>query len=353
VLQLKTAFDAMCPSLPHRALLASVLFACAWSSAACGSSAAPAAQGTTAEKAASALPPLPTDAWAVVPDGARSFFFADVAAARATPHFGYARQWIATACLSPEQQALLLDKTDRIVAAQWPGDANGSAEQSALIAQGRFDDGDVERALGIVDAKRDPKAASLEKAHGRFRVRARGPLAAARIGEGLLVMGDAALVERALALADGATDPRLQDGALFVRTGARAHLSTSTALLVLSPDEAPLRRIARTLGSVGLPKDAIAGTSVVTARVGEGVALEARILKDDPGSATRVADAVRAKLGQIGFLARLAGLPPILDRLQVQAEGAVLRAGVEVSASDLTAIDARLRDQYGAAECAP
>jgi hypothetical protein len=337
-------------ALYRRALLASA-FLGLLASAGCGSSAAPAAQATTTP-AKPALLPLPTDAWAVVPDGARSFAFIDVGAARASQHFAYARTWVASACYTPEQQALLLDKTDRIVAAQWPAEGGGG-ERSALVAQGRYDGADVERALDLIESARGPKTASVEKAQGRFRVHTRGVLAAARIGDALLVAGDATVVDKALALAEGGAG-RLREGELVTRTNIGSELTTSTALLVLSPDEAPLRRIARMLGSVGMPKDAVAGTSVVIARVGEAsVTLEARIMKDDAASATRIADTVRAKLGQIGFLARLAGLPPILDRLQVQAEGTLLRAAVEASASDLAALDARLREQYGSTECGP
>src|SRR5688572_24287664 len=81
---------------------------------ACGGSAA--SSETTADQLKSAPPPvlpLPSDPWAVIPDGS-SVLTVDIAAVRGSSHAAFLREIAGQLCIAPEQ-AQLFDKTDRVI----------------------------------------------------------------------------------------------------------------------------------------------------------------------------------------------------------------------------------------------
>jgi hypothetical protein len=314
--------------------------------AGCGGSSA--SSETTPEKLASSLPPsvpLPTDPWAVIPDGASSVVSADVVALRGSPHADFLKQWgRAAGCLRPEHEALLFDRTERALAAAWP-EKEGAAPALAVL-KGAYTEGDTQTVLdayaAITRAERAPVA---EEQHGRIRVLKRGVAAAARIGDGLLVLGTVSEVQSAVLLAEGSKAKRLYDGELLTSTGARDELPANAIVLVGVASETMQKRAGKSLGAVGMPRDLLSGTLLGLLKMTDGgVQVEARVRKASPEAAASTAKAIQSKLGQLSLLARLAGLPRVLEQTQARASGDVLQIALSASHADIVALRERMHD---------
>jgi len=303
---------------------------------------------TTPEKLTSAPPPslpLPTDPWAVIPDGASSAVSVDVVALRGSPHADFLKQWgRAAGCLRPEHEALLFDRTELALGASWP-EKEGVAPALAVL-KGAYTEADTQTVLDAYAAiMRSAQAPVTEQQHGRIRVLKRGAAAAARIGEGLLVLGTAAEVESAALFAEGSKAARLYDGELLTSTGARDELAANAIVLVGVASEAIQKRAGRSLGAVGMPRDLLSGTLLGLLKLSDGGAqVEARVRKASPEAAASTANAIQSKLGQLSLLARLAGLPRVLEQTQVRANGDVLQVALSASQTDIMALRERMQD---------
>lgn len=317
---------------------------------ACGGS-SPAPQSTTPIAAKPApRPPVPDDPWAVVPDDASSLLLVDVGVVRASPHAAFMREWTRSAyCLSPEQESLIFERTEQVLAAQWTRAENGvTRRRNLLVAKGSFIEQDAASAVDLATTLSGAeKLPVTPQTQGRFRVLGNAAVMAARVGETLLVLGDAPSVQEALALADGKLAKLLRDGELIARSGAREEIDSSTAILIAVPDERVAHGANRALGSVGLPKDLLSGLVVFIARMsGEGVGLEGRVLRPSAASASHAADKVRSRLGQVNLLARLAGLPGVLGNAEVQTNAKILSVKLQASHADVAVFRDRLRDLF-------
>jgi hypothetical protein len=313
--------------------------------AACGGSAS---TETTADKLKSAPPPvlpLPTDPWAVIPDGAKSALAVDLVALRSSPHADFLKQWgKAAGCLRPEHEALLFEKTERAVMAAWSEQGNDTPALAVL--QGSYTEADVQTALdAYAAATRAGQEPVTEKQQGRIRMLQRGSAAAARIGDGLLVLGTAALVDSAARLAEGSRALKLYDSELIADTGAREELSANAIVLVGVASETLQRRAARSLGAVGMPRDLLSGTLLGLLKLDDaGAQVEARVRKASAADAAETAGMIQAKLGQLSLLARLAGLPRVLEQTQARANGEVLVVSLSASHADIAALRERMQD---------
>lgn len=313
--------------------------------AACGGSAS---TETTADKLKGAPPPvlpLPTDPWAVIPDGASSALAVDLVALRSSPHADFLRQWgKASGCLSPTQEALLFEKTERTIIAAWPEQGNDTPALAVL--KGSYTEADAEAALdGYAKATRASEAPVTEKQQGRIRVLQRGSAAAARIGDGLLVLGTAAHVDSAALLAEGSKAKKLYDSELITSTGAREELSANAIVLVGVASETMQRRAARSLGAVGMPRDLLSGTLLGLLKIDDaGVKVEARVRKPSAAAAAETAGTIQSKLGQLSLLARLAGLPRVLEQTEARANGDVLVVSLHASHADVAQLRERMQD---------
>jgi hypothetical protein len=313
------------------ALLAALLAACGGSSA---------ETETTAEKLPGAPPPvlpLPTDPWAVLPDG-NGVVTIDVAAVRASPHVAFLRQLGKSYCMTPEQETLVFDKTQRAFAT---GDEHGVL----FVLQGTsYTDRDAELFADAL-AKRETGAAASEQMHKRLRIMKRGKDAVVRVGDGLIAFGDAANVEKAAAMAEGASAPRLYDSAWLAASGARPEIATSTLVIAGPSSEMKLRGMSKGLSTVGLPRDMLEGTIVGVLKLTEaGAEADARIHKANAQVAADMASALQRKLGQLSMLARLTGLPPVLDKTEARAEDTVLRIKLSATHAELEALRDRLAE---------
>jgi hypothetical protein len=313
--------------------------------AACGGSAS---TETTADKLNGAPPPvlpLPSDPWAVIPDGASSALAVDLVALRSSPHADFLKQWgKAAGCLTPAQEALLFEKTERTVVAAWPEQGNDTPALAVL--KGSYTEADAEAALdAYARAARAGEAPVTEKQQGRIRVLQRGSAAAARIGDGLLVLGTAAHVDSAALLAEGSKAKKLYDSELLTSTGAREELSANAIVLIGVASETMQRRAARSLGAVGMPRDLLSGTLLGLLKINDaGVQVEARVRKPSAAAAAETAGVIQSKLGQLSLLARLAGLPRVLEQTETRASGEVLVVSLHASHADIAALRERMQD---------
>ena len=313
-----------------------------------------AATETTPDKLASAPPPvlpLPVDMWAVAPDGA-ALFYVDAVAVRSSPHTAFLRELARAHCLKPEHEALLFEKTTSVLMTGY--DKGGKLGEGILVFQGTFAESDAQRLieLGNVPAS-EPVT---ERMHKRIRVLSRGRWSVARIGDSLLVLGDHELVQRAAALAEGEKLPRLADNPLLSSTGARAQISNNTAVIAIPAGDTLQQQAGKSLRAVGLPRDLLSGVMLGLLKLNDaGAQAELRIHKESPEVAADMATAIQRKLGQLSLLARLAGLPPVLDKTEAHASEAVLKVTLSASPSDLEALRGRLAElvEQPPASCPP
>ena len=176
--------------------------------AACGgqpSSTKPDAARSAGAEAAP-LPALPDDPLAVLPAGAQLVLTVDLRALRASPHFPTLRRWIERqTCTPPTNDHFVLDRAERIVLAGMPGGAQSDdLRPLALVRTQHAGPGDAAK---LLDQHRllygQPPHHASEQARGRHTYVEADGTAAARLGEQLLVVGDAAQVAAVLATADG------------------------------------------------------------------------------------------------------------------------------------------------------
>lgn len=317
---------------------------------ACGGS-APAE--TTADQLKGAPPPLlplPTDPWAVIPDG-DGVLTLDVAAVRASPHAEFLRQLAHTHCFTPEQEALLFDRTDRVIATgRAAREAAGDEGSVLVVLKGRYAERDAQLFADSLAAH--DKGAAAEQVHKRVRILRRGEHAVARIGDGLMALGTAAHVEQAAALAEGEQAPLLADSALLAGS-VRDEIAADTAVVVGHSTQLKVQRAARSLGAVGLPQDLLNGPIFGRLKLtASGADVVVRVTKDSAQLAAEAAGAIQRKLGQLALLARLAGLPPILDKTEARASDAVLEIALSASNADLEVLRGRLAEALGEAPAA-
>lgn len=325
-------------------LLAVLISSC--SLAACGGSAATETTPDKLQGAPAPALPLPADPWAVVPDGASQVLSADLVALRSSPHADFLKQWArAAACLRPEQEELLFVKTERVIGAAWPEQPDHTTPALAVL-KGTFTEADAQTALDAFAAyTRSAQAPQTERQEGRVRVLKRGELGAARIGDGLLVLGSTAQVDSAALLAEGSKAPKLYDSELLTTTGAREELAANAIVLAGVASEAVQRRAARSLGAVGMPRDLLSGMLLGLLKIDDaGVQAEARVKKQSPAVAGDAASAIQGKLGQLSLLARLAGLPRVIEQTQARADGDRLVVSLRASHADIAALRERLQD---------
>lgn len=325
--------------------------------AACGGSSA--SSETTAQKLPIAPPPvlpLPTDPWAVIPDGASSVLAVDVVALRSSPHAGFLHEWAkAAGCLKPEQEALVFDKTERAIGAAWPEQPDNTTP-ALVVLKGSFAESDSQLVLDAFGALTRASAAPVTEAmHKRIRILTRGDAAAARIGAGLLVLGTPQRVADAAELAEAGKGALLANGELLTRTGARDELAGHAVVLVGAASEAMQRRAAKSLGAVGMPRDLLSGTLLGLLKIDDsGVEVEARVQKASAEAAASTAESIQRKLGQLSLLARLAGLPRVLETTQARAEGSLLHVTLTASHADVSALIDRMHDSLtDVPACAP
>ncbi len=339
------SFDRL-PSSARRVVLA----ACALL-VACGGATQQAAPGPRAPSAAAPVPPspppLPDEPLQLLPAGARVLGRADLDQMRSSPDFATLQQWAERyACVSGRPAQALLQHTQRVAFALFAGERKGAPARGLLLLRGDYADADARTALdqACVWSAAACTQVSAEQ-RGRFELLDAGPLAAAQLGPHLIALGTGPLLGAVLEVADGARPSWAGSDPLMRGLDTTRWLFDHTLAAVAQLDDRSARRIGDELASVGgaeLGSGLANGSAALALVLAQDARAELRVLYPQAETAARTAAAVRSLSGQAGLVMRLMGLPPWLERMQVQTSGSLLTLSLALSADDVKSLRERV-----------
>lgn len=340
-------------------LVAAVALAVIGLVAACGGGAPspepakPATTGSAGGEAAP-LPALPDDPLAVLPAGAQLVLTVDLRALRASPHFPTLRRWIERqTCTPATTDHFVLDRAERIVLAGMPGGAEpGDLRPLALVRTQAAAAGDAAR---LLDQHRallgQPPHHVSEQARGRHAYVEADGTAAARLGDHLLVVGDAPQVAAVLATADGKQPAFPHGDAPATALRDQGWFSTHGLALGGRVSERGARRMARSLSGVGA-QGAVAplerGALAFALDVDAGVRANAQLELPDEATAREAADSLRSTFSRLSLLLRLMGLPAALASPSIHTVAGRLSLDLALVEDDVRTLLDRLELLIGA-----
>jgi hypothetical protein len=295
-----------------------------------------------------ALPPLPTDPLALVPSGASMVVSVDIARLRGTPLFDVLKRWAAQqSCGGTAPASWLVDRAERLVVAGFergPNETEGPEMRSLLVVRAPAAPGDAVRLLAErATAEGQPAPTVQEAPRGRFAYAESNGIAAARLGDHMLAIGDAPALLAALEVADGkhtawpTGDANAQD--LFKQGWLTGH----SAGLIGRISERGAKRMKRALSRVGAgapPLDQ--GALTLSLDVSDGLRADAKVGLPDEASAQRAVGELKNSFGQLELILRLTGLPPALANPEIRANGKDLDLSLTLSAGDVRILLERL-----------
>jgi hypothetical protein len=316
--------------------------------AACGGGAA---AGKSTTPATASPPPLPEDPLALVPTGSHMLARLDFDAARASPHFAVLQDWASRfVCLGAPGSKALIVHTHAAIALGLDPVPPEQRPQGVALLSGTFSDEDTREALGELCSYAGAHCETpVARTAGRFGVLGAGGLAAARLGEHMLAMGDESGVAAVLAVADGNRAAEPLTGTLVPGLDTRHWLTQHTLAIVARVDDRAASRISRELESVGgavLADGLSNGAAAFGLMLAKDASAEARVAYAEPGAADRSAAGLRSLVGQAGFVMRLMGMPPLLEHLRVDVQAGILRLGIRLSPDDVRDLRDRLAPMF-------
>jgi hypothetical protein len=294
------------------------------------------------------LPPPPTEPLRLLPDGVRDLVGANLKQLRASPHYPIAERWIRRhACLDAEPSHFLIERTERLVLASYGDVPNRDAPSSLAVLRGEYRAGDAERALAQAGSMLGSSAGPVsEQQRGRFRVLTSGPLAAALLGDRMMVVGDAEHVLAALDVADGRRAAWAAQDTLMQGVDIDGWLHTHTGALILRVNERTAQRLGRELSVIGgrrLGENLNQSSAALGFVLGDEFNAEAQVLYADARIAAEAADGLRGVMGRADLVLRLTGLPSAVERTRVSADGERLNVSLTLSSADLERVSSRLQ----------
>lgn len=303
---------------------------------------------------AAPLPALPDDPLAVLPAGAQLVLTIDLRALRASPHFPTLRRWIERqTCTPPTNDHFVLDRAERIVLAGMPGGTRADdLRPLALVRTLHAGAGDAAK---LLDQHRvlygQPPHHASEQARGRHTYVEADGTAAARLGEHLLVVGDAAQVAAVLATADGKQPPFPHGDAPATALRDQGWFSTHGLALGGRVSERGARRMARSLSSMGA-QGAVAplerGALGFALDLEAGLRANAQLELPDAATAREAADSLSSSFSRLSLLLRLTGLPVALANPNIRTEGGRLSLDLALGEEDVRTLLDRLELLIGA-----
>lgn len=310
--------------------------------ASCGGSQPEAATKTAAE-AAPPPPPLPASAVELLPAAFDSALRVDVAQLRTSPLWGYGLQVAKQHCIALERYQVLLERTELIVG----GTRDGQDALGAAVLQGALEAGDADTLLGLFAADPAHQPPAQLSTRGRFRVSERPPLAASVLGPGLAVVGDPSALGAVLDVADGKA-PNARQGLLSDGIGQAIGFEQAALALIYRPTEQSRAQIENRLGRGGraaLPPGLLKGSrGAFSTTAGDPFELKAAIESASPTEADELTRGTQSSLMQLNLLLRLAGLPPLLERVNATTQGTLSVFSLQLSRADLDLLWSRLQD---------
>jgi hypothetical protein len=293
--------------------------------------------------------PLPSDPLQLVPGDPRAVASADLEAIRTSTLFGAFSGWARrNACLGSEPLDWLLDRTSRVVLANFESDAKDQARAGVAIFRGKYQPEDLARALRLALALLgEPALPATEQTRGHFRVLQTPRLAAARLDAASLAVGTPAELRALLEVADGRRPNWLSSGALIAELDAHRWLSAHTAAAVGDLPAQAMGGVQRGLRAIGgrrigegLQRGAL---GLLFSDSSHGATARARVLYADARNASAAAAQTGPVLNRANFLLRLMGTPLPLETLQVSHAGPRMEVALMLSEPDLLGLTERLQ----------
>ena len=313
---------------------------------ACGT----ASQGrSTGGRGAAPEHPLPSDPLHLVPGDPRAVASADLDTLRGSTLFGAFAGWARTnSCLGTEPLDWLLDRTSRVVMANFEPAANDPGHAVVAIFRGTYRPEDLARALRHSHSLLgEPALPATERSRGRVRVLETPRLAAARLDSGWLAVGTQAELRALLDVADGRRPNWLSSGELIAELDAYRWLTAHTAAAVGDLPPPAMRDVQRGLRAIGgrrigegLQRGAL---GLLFSSSSHGASARARVLYAAAENASNAAAQTGPVLHRANFLLRLMGTPLPLETLQVSVAGPRMEVALTLSEPDLLGLTERLQ----------
>lgn len=293
-----------------------------------------------------AAPPIPLDPFALVPAEPEELVVVDLTAWRGSPHFATLRGWgQRLACMPLGPELPVIERTERVVLAIYARPAPSSGADVLVIGQGRYEPSDAADVLGELAEIVGPGPEPLDVvAHGRFALVGDGARSAAVLAPHRIVVGDAAAVERALAMADGQGEPGVREGAVFRGLDAAQWLPERQLAVLSAGDGRTGLRLGRGLRGVDRAlADALdRRPRALSVALDDGVALSWIASAGDEAAARTQVVEVQSALGRADLVLRLAGLPPIAARLSAEVDGPLARYELRLGDPEVATLVAAL-----------
>jgi hypothetical protein len=307
----------------------------------CGASQPNAAAAKTAADAPE--PPLPASAVELLPAAFDSALRVDVAALRGSPLWAYAVEVARKRCIALDRYQVLTERTDLLVG----GSQNLPDAPGAAVLQGKLQAGDAEALLGLFAADPAQQPPAQASTRGRFQVLERAPLAASLLGPGLAAAGDPASLGSILDVADGKA-PNARQGLLSDGLSQAIGFETAGFALIYRPDDRGRAELERQLGRTGraaLPPGLLQSSRAgLSLGLGDPLELRAAVESASPAEADALTQATMSSLMQLNLLLRLAGLPPLLERVAASTQGTLSVFSLQLSRAELDAVWLRMQD---------
>ncbi|HMI92165.1 MAG TPA: hypothetical protein VK509_12405, partial [Polyangiales bacterium] len=295
-----------------------------------------------------ALPALPDDPVALVPAGASMVVTVELASLRGTPLFDVLKRWAAQqSCGGVTPGSWLVDRAERIVVAGFeraPADKEGPEMRSLLIVRAPASAGDAARLLAErAKVQGQPEPVVQETTRGRFAYAEANGIAAARLGDHLLAIGDAPVLAAALDVADGKQPAWPNGDPASAQLLEKGWLTGHSAGLIGRISERGAKRMKRALSKVGAGSTPLdQGALTFSLDVSDGLRANAQVGLPDPASADRAAGDLKNSFGQLDLILRLTGLPSALANPEIHTEGKDLKLSLTLSADDVRILLERL-----------
>jgi hypothetical protein len=325
------------------------LLALALSIAACGGKQAepPPQSALDVSARGEALPPVPQNPLHVLPAEASELVSVDLQRLRASPHYPMAEQWLRRfACTQPEPQHFLLERTERVVLATYRVGPSGDVPQPLAVLRGAYREGDVERALSQARVWLGVQPAEVtEQVSGRFRLLQAGELSGVQLGDGMIVVGHPDRVQAVLEVVDGRRTAL--DATVEIMGGIHTAqwLDSHAAAAITRIDERTAQRLGRGLSAIGgrrLGEDLSQSSAAVGLVLAGDLELRAHVLYRDARTAAEAASGLRSVLGRADLVLRITGMPSVIERVLVTAQGERLDAVLKLPSDDVRSLTTRL-----------
>jgi hypothetical protein len=249
-------------------------------------------------------------------------------------------------CAPASTDHFLFDRAERLVLGGMPDPAQQGDLRPLALVRVKATAGDAARLLDQHRALLGmPPLGAAETVRGRHAYVEADGTAAARLGDQLLVVGDAAQVAAVLATADGKHPAFPSGDAQAAELRAQGWHARHAVALGGRVSERGARRMARSLSGVGAG-GAVAplerGSLALALDLDANVRMQAQLDLPDAATARQAADSLRSSFSRLSLILTLTGLPPALANPDIRDEAGRLTLTLALQEGDVRTLLGRL-----------